>query len=109
MKIDNYHFEPIPKKLPPQQIFELKGQISKSIPFIEKNLERLVTYLKKEDNWNNFLEIDLPFFDSNISFRIVLNEGKINILVLSYNDSNLLGHLILDGSDYMDKENIKKL
>ena len=109
MKIDNYHFEPIPKKINSQQLFELKRQILQSIPFLQKNLERMVTYLKKESNLNNFIEIDLPFFDSNISFRIFMFKEKIVISVISYNDSDHLGHLIINDPNYLDIENIKKL
>jgi len=109
MKVENYHFEPIPKKLYPQVIFHLEQQISKSIPFLEKNLERIVNYIKKENELNNFIEIDLPFFDSNISFSIFLHQNKIIISIKYYNDSYTVGHLILNGSDYMDIENIKKI
>jgi len=69
----------------------------------------LISYIKKENNLKNHIEIDLPFFDSNICFGIFLHDGKIIISVKSYNDSDLVGYLIFNGSDYMDKEKIKKL
>jgi len=105
---DGFHFEPLDDNLTTEQIVRIENQISNSMPFLEKNLGRIITYLNKENEFKNHVEIDLPFLDSNISFRVFLNDNKIVILVMNFNDSKMFGYLILNGLDFMDKENVKK-
>ena len=107
--MDNYHFEPINDKVKREQIFEVKRHIAKALPFIEKNLERLVNYLKNEENLNNKIEIDLPIFNSNISFRIFLYEGKIITIVMNYEDLTMLGYFVKKNQDFMILEDVKKI
>ena len=104
-----YDFEPLYEDFPPKRLHELKNQISKSTPFLEKNLDRLIDYLKNEESLNNYIEINLPFFDSNISYKINLYNGKIIISVMNHDDSKIFGHLIIDGYDCLDKKGIKEL
>ena len=104
-----YKFEPLDENFPQDELFELERQISKSIPFLEKNLPRLLDYLKKEDDMKNYIEINLPFFESNISFKINLFHEKIIISVMLYDDTEIFGHLIIDGYDCLDKKGITEL
>ena len=104
-----YKFEPLDENFPQDKLFELERQISKSIPFLEKNLPRLLDYLKKEDDMKNYIEINLPFFESNISFKINLFHEKIIISVMLYDDTEIFGHLIIDGYDCLDKKGIIEL
>jgi len=103
-----YTFETLYDNFPPKRLHELKKQISKSLPFLEKNLDRLLDYLKKEESLNNYIEINLPFFDSNISYKINLFSGKIIISVMAHDDSQIYGHLLLDGYDCLDKKGMKE-
>jgi len=105
---EDFHFEPLGDNLATEQIVIIENQIFNSMPFLEKNLGRIITYLKKENEFKNRVEIDLPFLGSNISFRVFLNNNKIVILVMNVKDSRMFGYLILKGSDFMDKENVKK-
>ena len=106
----NYHFEPLDEKSSLRKVadLELKNQIAKSIPFLEKNLDRLLEYIKKEEDMKNYIEINLPFFDSSIAYKINRFYGKIIISVLNFDDSKIFGHLIIDGYDCLDKNGIKK-
>ena len=104
-----YKFEPLDENFPQDELFELERQISKSIPFLEKNLPRLLDYLKKEDDMKNYIEINLPFFESNISFKINIFHEKIIISVMLYDDTEIFGHLIIDGYDCLDKKGITEL
>ena len=104
-----YKFEPLDENFPQDKLFELERQISKSIPFLEKNLPRLLDYLKKEDDMKNYIEINLPFFESNISFKINIFHEKIIISVMLYDDTEIFGHLIIDGYDCLDKKGIIEL
>jgi len=111
----SYRFEPImdrkewEKEGQITRLNELERQISKSIPFLEKNLDRLLEYIKKEDSLKNYIEISLPFFDSNISYKFNLYSGKWIISVMSFEDSVIYGHLLIDGYDCLDKKGIKDL
>jgi len=105
----SYKFESLYENFPPKSLHEIKNQISKSIPFLEKNLDRLLDYLKKEDNLNNYIEINLPLFDSNLSYKINLYYGKIIISVMKHDDTLILGHLLIDGYDCLDKNGIEEL
>jgi len=62
----NFQFKPIKKY---EKILrenegydDIKNQITKAIPFLEKNLDRLIQYLRTEENLNTYIEINLPFF-----------------------------------------------
>ena len=105
----SYKFESLYENFPSKSLNEIKSQISKSIPFLEKNLDRLLWYLKKEDNFKNYIEINLPFFDSNLSYKINLYYGKIIISVMKHDDTLILGHLLIDGYDCLDKNGIEEL
>jgi len=105
----NYDFEPLFDDFPPKRLHELKNQISKSIPFLEKNLDRMIDYLKKEESLNNYIEINLPFFDSNLSYKINLYNGKLIISVMNQDDSKIFGHLLIENYDCLDKNGIKQL
>jgi len=105
----SYKFEPLDENFPQNKLFELERQISKSIPFLEKNLPRLLDYLKKEDGMKNYIEINLPFFESNISFKLNLFHEKIIISVMLYDDTAIFGHLLIDGYDCLDKKGIIEL
>jgi len=102
----NFHFESLENKHVED---EIKNEISKAIPFLEKNLDRLIQYLRTEENLNTYIEINLPFLDSNISFQINLYSGKILILVRSFDDKTFYGYLILEGYDCIEKEGLKKI
>ena len=105
----NYRFELLDEKTPPNNPPEFESQIAKSMPFLEKNLDRLLEYIKKEEGMKNYIEINLPFFDSNIAYKISRFYGKVIISVLKYDDSRIYGHLLIDGYDCLDKNGIKKL
>ena len=104
-----FRFEPLDEKFPPNRLLELKNQIEKSMPFLEKNLDRLLNYLKKEADFDNYIEINLPFLDSNISYKLNLYYEKIIISVMNYDDSRIFGHLLIEGYDCLDKNGIKEL
>ena len=104
-----YKFEPLDENFPQDELFELERQISKSIPFLEKNLPRLLDYLKKEDDMKNYIEINLPFFESNISFKLNFYHKKLIISVMLYDDTEIFGHLLIDEYDCLDKKGIIKL
>jgi len=104
-----YNFEPLYDDFPPRKLVELKKQIENSIPFLEKNIDRLLDYLKKENKLENYIEINLPFLDSNISYKISLFYGKIIVSIMRYDDSVIFGHLLLDGYECLGKEEIQKL
>jgi len=129
---NNYHFEPINKELTSEQVNELEKKISKSISFIEKNLTRLSNYLKNEEEAGNYIEINLPKLDSELSFKINLYYGKIIISIICsrtktgeqiqeepkdvlFNplktgpDYEIVGHLMIDGLDCLAKDDIKRL
>jgi len=104
-----YKFEPLDENFPQNELFELERQISKSIPFLEKNLPRLLDYLKKEDDMKNYIEINLPFFESNISFKLNFYHKKLIISVMLYDDTEIFGHLLIEGYDCLDKKGILEL
>jgi len=103
-----YKFEPI-KKIKELELVEIEKQISKSMPFLEKNFDRILDYIRKEDELENYIEINLPFFGSNLSFKLNLYYRKIMVSVMSHDDSEILGHLLIDGYDCLDKNEIQKL
>ena len=104
-----FRFKPLQENFPLNRIFELNNQIGKSMPFLEKNLDRLLSYLKKEADLKNYIEINLPFLDSNISYKLVLYGEKIIISVMSHDDSKIFGNLLIEGYDCLDKNGIKEL
>ena len=103
-----YDFEPLDENLQSKKLTELKNQIKISMPFLEKNLDRILGYLKKEEKLKNYLEINLPILDSNISYKMNLYDKKVIITVMSYDDSKIYGHLLIDGYDCLDKKGIKE-
>lgn len=105
----NYRFEVFDEKSPHPRPRELEHQIAKSIPFLEENLDRLLDFIKKMEDSNTYIEINLPFFESNISYKINRFYDKIIISVLKYDDTTVYGHLLIDGYDCLDKNGIKKL
>jgi len=107
--INNHRFEPLNEKFTPEQITELEKKISKSIPFIEKNLSRLVDYLKKEEEADNYIEINLPKLDSDLCFKLNLYYGKILVSVMRASNYEIVGHLLINGFDCLDAKEIKKL
>jgi len=126
-----YQFEPINQELKPKQITELDRKISNSMPFLEKNFERLLNYLKKEEEFGNYIEINLPKTDSDLFFKLNLYKGKIIISVIKLSSKTqgetqedeiiafdptkkspnyeIVGHLLIDGFDCLGKEEIRKL
>jgi len=103
-----HHFEPI-GKYGQDHIDEIEKQITKAIPFLQKNLSRNIEYLKKEESLKSYIEINLPFFDSNLSFQINLYDGKVLILIKSWDDKSFFGYLILEGFDCMDENVLKRI
>ena len=103
-----YEFEPLDENIPSKKLHDLKSQIKNSVPFLEENLDRILGYLKKEEKLKNYLEINLPIFDSNISYKMNLYDKKIIITVMSHDDSKIYGHLLIDGYDCLDKKGIKE-
>jgi len=108
MKFD-YTFEPISLSLRPQRIEEINKQIEKSMPLLENNIDRLIGYIKKENELENYIEINLPFFDSNLSYKINLYYGKLMISVMNQIDSEIFGHLLIKNYDCLNKNEIQKL
>lgn len=104
-----FRFKPLDEKFLLNRLFELNNQIEKSMPFLEKNLDRLLNYLKKEADLKNYIEINLPFLDLNISYKLNLYYEKIIISVMNYDDSRIFGHLLIEGYDCLDKNGIKEL
>ena len=105
----NYKFEPLYNDFPEKKLLELERQISNSIPFLETHLDRMIEFLKKEESLENYVEVNLPFFESNISYKLNLFHGKLIISVMLFDDSKILGHLIIDNYDCLGKMEIIKL
>ena len=106
---NNYRFEPINEELTTEQVNELEKKISKSISFLEKNLSRLGDYLKKEEEAANYIEINLPKLDSELCFKLNLYCGKIIVSVMKGSNYEIVGHLLINGFDCLDKNEIKRL
>ncbi len=83
----NYKFEPLYNDFPEKKLLELERQISNSIPFLETHLDRMIEFLKKEESLENYVEVNLPFFESNISYKLNLFHGKLIISVMLFDDS----------------------
>jgi len=105
----NYTFESLFKDFPEKKLLELQQQISNSIPFLEKHLDRMIEFLKKEESLKNYVEVNLPFFESNISYKLNIFYGKLIISVMLFDDSKIFGHLIIDNYECIGKKEIKKL
>jgi len=105
----NYKFEPLNPKMSNNEIVEIEKQISNATHLLENNLNRLLEYLKNEEQKNNYIEIDMPFLESNLSFKFNLYFGKLMVSVMNYDDSKILGQLTIDGFDCLDINEIKTL
>jgi len=105
----NYKFEPLNPKMSNDEIVEIEKQISNATHFLENNLNRLLEYLKNEEQKNNYIEIDMPLLESNLSFKFNLYFGKLMVSVMNYDDSKILGQLTIDGFDCLDINEIKSL
>ena len=106
---NNYHFDPISEELTSEQILEFEKNISKSVPFMEKNLKRLLNYLKKQEEAGNYIEINLPKLDSELCFKLNLYCGKIIVSVMKGSNYEIVVHLLINGFDCLDKNEIKRL
>ena len=104
----SYHFEPI-KKMLKSNLNEINKEISQSLPILEANLDRLLEYIKKEEERNIYIEIDLPMLDSNLSFKLNRFYKKNLISVMNNTDSEIFGHLIINGYECLDSKELKKL
>jgi len=105
----NYKFEPLNPKMSNDEIVEIEKQISNATHLLENNLNRLLEYLKNEEQKNNYIEIDVPFLESNLSFKFNLYFEKLMVSVMRYDDSKILGQLIIDGFDCLGINEIKTL
>jgi len=105
----NYKFEPLNPKMQPIKIVEIEKQISNATHLLENNLNRLLEYLKNEEQKNNYIEIDMPFLESNLSFKFNLYFEKLMVSVMNYDDSKILGQLVIDSFDCLDINEIKSL
>ena len=97
------------EQLSTNKIAKIEVQIKKSISFLDKNLDRFLSYLHKEKELGNYIEIDMPIFESNLSIKINLFYEKILISVMNHKDSEFFGSLIIEGYDCLDKESIEKI
>lgn len=105
----NYKFEPLDLNMSNDEIVEIEKQISNATHLLENNLNRLLEYLKNEEQKNNYIEIDMPFLESNLSFKFNLYFEKLMVSVMRYDDSKILGQLIIDGFDCLGINEIKTL
>ena len=103
-----YSFEPI-IEIKENRLIDIEKKIEQFMPVLEKNFPRLLGYLTQEDELGNYIEINIPFLESNLSFKINLYYKKILISVMNHTDSEIFGHLILEGYDCLDKDGISKL
>jgi hypothetical protein len=88
---------------------EINNMIKNSLPLLTKNLDRFITYLKNESDAGNYVEIDFPVLDSNISYKLNLFFDKLMVSVMHFDDSKVLGHLSIDNYDCLDTLQIKSL
>ena len=65
----SYRFEPLFEIKPETKLLEIQNEILQSFDFLMKHLDRLVSYLKKENELKNYIEIDLPVLDLSISYN----------------------------------------
>jgi len=105
----NYKFEPLDLNMSNDKKVEIEKQISNATHLLENNLNRLLEYLKNEEQKNNYIEIDMPFLESNLSFKFNLYFEKLMVSVMRYDDSKILGQLIIDGFDCLGINEIKTL
>jgi len=105
----NYKFEALNPKISKAELVEIEKQISNATRLLETNLNGLLEYLKNEEQKNNYIEIDMPFLESNLSFKFNLYFEKLMVSVMNYNDSKILGQLIIDGFDCLGINEIKSL
>ena len=105
----SYTFESLKEILPPTKLMEIENEISESISFLEKNLNRLLDYLKKENDLGNYIEIDLPVLNLSISYRLNLFYDKLMVSVVSWDNSEIFGHLILKEYDCLDLKGIREM
>ena len=106
--LTSYEFIP-DEELSEKEIDEIKEGIEKSILFLEENLSRILSYIYKEKELGNYIEIDIPLFESNLSIKVNLFYEKILLSIMNHKDSKFFGYLIIDGIDSLDKEGIKKI
>ena len=104
----SYQFEPN-EKIAKSNLNEINKEISQSLPILEANLDRLLEYIKKEEERNIYIEIDLPMLDSNLSFKLNRFYKKNLISVMNHTDSEIFGHLIINGYECLDSKELKKL
>ena len=97
------------KEIKENRLIDIEKKISQFIPILENNFPRLLDFLKKEEKMGNYIEINMPFLESNLSFKFNLFYKKILISVMNHTDSEIFGHLIIEGYDCLDKEGISKL
>ena len=103
-------YEFIPNtKLSDNKVIEIKEKIEKSVLFLENTFGRCLSYLYKEKELDNYIEIDLPLFESDITIKINLFYEKILVSVMNHKDSEFFGYLIIEGFDCLDNESIKEI
>jgi hypothetical protein len=103
-----YSFEPLNRISGPSST-EIENEINESFPILEKNLGRLLDYLKKEQEYQNYIEIELPILHLGISYKLSILYEKIVITVMKWNSSEIYGHLLIENYDCIGQKDIKKL
>ena len=104
-----YSFEPIEPDFPKKKLEDIEKQISKSIGFLGKHIDRLLEFLKKEEKMKNYIEISLTVLGTNISYKLNYFYGGLIISVMFYDDSKIFGHLLIQGYDCLDRRKIIEL
>jgi len=103
-----FHFEPL-KEIGEINVGKLQKEISNSFPILENNLNRLLDYLRKEENAENYIEINLPIINSDLCFKLNLYYDKLIISVMSGPNFEIIGHLLIDGFDCLGAKEIRRL
>jgi len=103
-----FHFEPF-KEMGKINVEKLQKEISNSFPTLEHNLDRLLDYLRKEEEAENYIEINLPIINSDLCFKLNLYYGKVIISVIISPNFEIIGHLLIDGFDCLGAKEIKRL
>jgi len=107
--MDSYIFEPLGILNPPFKKLEIENEIQHSIPYLIKNLERIMIFLSQEHNIGTYLEVELPILDMSITYKISFYFNKLLISVLRYDSTEFYGHIILPNYDCLKLDDIKKL